>query len=181
MLAIPPMLGLEAWRTQVAVPFSLSVSNTAFWSRQLESSMCTSGVAGCWSWPEKELGCSSRMSLRHSTSHGKLFISYPCPGSRVQSYFGFWWAYHQQIISAGSQVRTICAVFVSTELSGRLIAQVAVPPGLPVLRLEGWLTLSWKSLWIISINSFSTGQGSHHSVSRATKCCLEWPLHAGRV
>lgn len=112
------------------------------------------GVAGCWVWPEKALGCNSRMSLCHLDHHGTI-ISYPCPGSRVQSYFGFWWPYHQQTISAGSQVPTICAVFVSKELFGTLITQLAVPPGLLVLYLARWFTFSWKSLWIICVNSLN--------------------------
>lgn len=160
MLAVTQVLGLEAWRTlswlcSFLFHFPRRHSGPGSWA----AACVQGGVAGCWSWPEKELGCRSRMSLCHLASHGKLFSSYPCPGSRVQSYFGFWWAYHQQTISAGSQVCTICAVFVVTEISGRLIAQVAVPPGLLVFHLERWLTLSWKSLWSICINSFHIGQG----------------------
>lgn len=130
------------------------------------------GVAGFRAWPAKELGCNSRMFLYHSDRHGKLVVSYSCPGSRVQSYFGFWWPYHQQTISAGSQVRTICAVFVSKDLLGRLIAQLSVPPGLLMWHLARWLTLSWRSLWITCVSSLNVGWGSQPSLSRTTQCYL---------
>lgn len=132
------------------------------------------GVAGFWAWPEKELGCNSKMFLHHLYYHGKLFVSYPCPGNRVQSYFGFWWPYHQQTISAGSQVHTICAVFVSKDSLGRLIAQLSVPHGLLMWHLARWLTLSSKSLWITFTSSLNVGWGSQPSLSRTTQCYLSW-------
>lgn len=79
-----------------------------------------------------------------------------------------------QTISAGSQVRTICAVFVSKDWLGRLIAQLSVPPGLLMWHLGRWLTLSWRSLWTTCISSLNVGWGSQPSLSRTTWCYISW-------
>lgn len=161
---------LKICRVVVPLPLSVRVQYTGLGCWGAACVLC--GVAGFWAWPAKELGCNSRMFLYHSDRHGKLVVSYSCPGSRVQSYFEFWWPYHQQTISAGSQVRTICAVFVSKDLLGRLIAQLSVPPGLLMWHLARWLTLSWRSLWITCVSSLNVGWGLQPSLSRTTQCYL---------
>lgn len=80
--------GWKDWEVTVFLPFSVQVqySGPGSW----EAAGVCWGIAGHWCWPEKErLHNSGTFQYHFACPREPIFVSYPCPGRRVQTYFGF--------------------------------------------------------------------------------------------
>lgn len=152
---------LKDWKVTVLLSLSVQVqySGPGSW----EAAGVCWGIAGHWPWQGKELlHNSGRFHYPLACPRAPIFVSYLCPGSKAQTYFGFADDHTSKRISVqGSQEASIYTVFISQELFEGWLCSCASWPSSVTLRKVTNTFLKVTSLLITHVipSTYVRGHG----------------------